>query len=439
MRNEQLFEHPLPHSPDAERAVLGAVLINPDLIAQARAMLTPADFYVRAHALVFAALTELDETGTEMGTVLVAERLRASGDLAAVGGKSFVSDLTYGVPFIRNVKHYADAILESSYQRELAKLGAAITSRAQDEPAPEVVEWAVERLFSAQARRTVGARHGVRDAAEMLDPQTARYRQFSRDVSDSISTGFPAIDSNLTGCGFARKRLTLIAARPSGGKTALALDIVANAAGAGHRALMFSLEMSGEMLLDRLVSVASAVPRCKIQAGIAKHDYQSLVSALPTVCDLPIMFDDSSRSIAEIRRVVKERARRAETRPDFVVVDYLQLVEVEGRRGTRNDEVGAVSRALKGLAMEFDVPVLALSQLSRDCERQDREPELRDLRDSGEVEQDADTVLLMFGDKPEEGMSYREITVKCAKQRDGKLFREKMPFNGELVTFRTAS
>jgi len=438
MHDKQL-EQPLPSSPESERAVLGSILLDNSVLAEAQRLLLPEDFYSLAHRHVFTAMLLLDADSIEITTVLLAERLRAAETLDAVGGYSFIAELMHGLPHSRSIARYADLIREYSRKRWLLRFGQSVSFKAFDaeERASEIVAWADDRLFSSRERWESGVSKGARSGNEMLDVQAARYRQFHRNISDAIPTGFAELDNNLTGRGLSRKRLTLLAARPSVGKTALALDIAANAAGAGHHVLFFSLEMSAEMMLDRLVSVASRVPRWHIQAGIADHAYKRIASALPDVCDLPITFDDSSRRITDIRRTVRERARRAETRPGLVIVDYLQLVEAEGKHGTRNDAVGSVSRALKGIAMEFDVPILVLAQLNREVARQGREPELHDLRDSGEVEQDADAVLFLFGDKPEEGATYREVTLKCGKQRDGKLFREQMQFNGELVTYRS--
>ncbi|MFL6210998.1 MAG: replicative DNA helicase [Pyrinomonadaceae bacterium] len=434
-----LLEQPLPHSADAERAILGAVILDNPLLAPVAALLTPEDFYVRAYRLVLVAMLTLADIGSAINPLLLGEELKRQEQLEQVGGVAFISELTYGLPRFANLAPYIKAVRDKSLLRVLLHFANHVTSSALEADAvgADILTWIDEHAQAARAEYLGDSRQGIRTAADMLPVLQTRYEQFLRHVSDAVPTGFSDLDANLTGQGLGRGRLIPLAARPSLGKTTLGLDIVANAAAMGRRVLCFSLEMATEHLMDRLVAVEADVPRWKIQAGMSERDYRMALAALPDLCRLPVAFDDYSRAVADVRRVVREHARHHETAPDLVFVDYLQLVAAEGRRATRNDEVGSVSRALKGLAMECNVPVLAACQLSRDCERHNREPELYDLRDSGETEQDADVVLLLFGDKAAEGQTFRNVTVKCAKQRDGKLFRVEMPFNGELITFRS--
>lgn len=436
--DDRLLERPLPHSSDAERAVLGSVMLNPALAAQAGLLLAPADFYLRAHQFVFRALLELAERGAEIDPLLLAEELRREGVLEQAGGMAFVSELTYGLPLSANIASYAHLIREHALSRQLIRVSNKIMTDALegDEEARVTLAHAEEMLT------TLSAAHADLDVcrplsiAERRDAQARRHELHFRGVSDAVATGFHELDARLTGGGLRPKQFVILAARPSVGKSSLALDIAANVAASDKSVLLFSLEMGAEQLIERLEAYTANIERWKIRPGIYESDYRRLTTALDEVSRLPVWVDDTSRTVSAIRRHARELSRRPETRPALIVVDYLQLVDSEQRRGSRNDDVGAVSRALKGLAMELEVPVLALSQLSRDCEKQGREPELSDLRDSGELEQDADTVLFLFGNKPEEGATFYERTLKCAKQREGGLFRVDLLFNGSLVTFR---
>lgn len=426
----------MPHDPQAEKAILGSILIDNGRLFEVKARLKTEAFYVPLHRRAWIAFCELSDEGREIDAITVAERMQRNGELRD-GERSEISALTSGIPRSLNLTSYVEIVRRKAQRRWLIRFGNEVSKRGleSDESEAALIQWADSRLELVRPRIEEQKR-GPAPISERLPAQAARFEKFYRGVSDCVGTGFQEIDSRLTGAGFGRKHFVIIAARPSIGKTSLALDFAANSAARGERALIFSLEMSAEMLMDRLVAVEAGVPRWKIQAGIRQFDYERITEALPAVCAKAITIDDSSFSLSEIRSHTREIMRRNPV--DLIIIDYLQLIDVE-RTGSRNDDVGEVSRALKLLAMEWNVPVIALSQLSRSCETQSREPELRDLRDSGEIEQNADTVFFLFGDKPEETVSFRDITIKCAKQREGPLFRTQIPFNCELVTFRALS
>jgi len=428
----------IPHDLQAERAILGSILMDNGKFLEAKSKLKADSFYGPLHRRVWAAASSLHEEGREADPITLCERMKEQNALRN-GEQQEIFSLITGIPYKVSITPYIEIVRRKAQRRWLIRFGGEIEKRVMegDESEAELIQWIDSRLELVRPRIEEQKR-GPAEVSERLETQTLRFEKFYRGVSDCVGTGFREIDSKLTGAGFGRKHLVILAARPSIGKTALALDFAANCASRGERALVFSLEMSAEMLIDRLVAVEAGVPRWKIQAGIRQFEYERISEALPSVCDKGIIIDDSSYSLAEIRRHTRE-IMRSQRPVDLIIVDYLQLIDVERKHGSRNDDVGEVSRALKLMAMEWNVPIIALSQLSRNCESQNREPELRDLRDSGEIEQNADTVFFLFGDKPEEQVSFRDITIKCAKQREGMLFRTQVPFNCELVTFRALS
>jgi replicative DNA helicase len=436
-RDEQL-EGPMPHSAETERAVLGAMMLDGRTALEAAARLTPADFYVGAHALAFRALREIAEGGEEPDPLTVGEALRRDGVLERVGGLTFLSQLTFGVPGGMGLAPYYRILRDKALKRQLVRAGNKITSEAaaDDDEARAVLSSASEMLSTLSADNSDQQPRKPLPLSERLKDQQRRHELMFRGVSDALPTGFDEIDAHLLGGGLQPKQFVILAARPSVGKTSLMLDIAANVSASGRRVLAFSLEMGAELLIDRLASFAAGVERWKIRPGIWQADYDRLRKGTAEVCSLPVYVDDSSRTISAIRRHVRDLCRRPETRPDLVLLDYIQLVDPELKGGSLNERIGAVSAFLKGMGMEHGFPVLALSQLSRDCEKQGREPELSDLRDSGTLEQDGDLILALFGDRPEEGARLYERTLKCLKQKDGPLFRERLIFNGPLVSFR---
>jgi replicative DNA helicase len=419
-------ERPLPNSAESERHLLGSIMGRPELIERARE-LKAEHFYVPSNAKIFTAILDLIEDGESIEPIAVKERVNhPSVPMSLLTG--MISDAVYGM---MGIDGDVARVLETSRQRWALQFGERVTAMAWDESAEETLEFAQAQID--QARKTV-RRTATRALAEMVDDQARRYRLWHKGISNAIPTGFPDIDDRLLGGGLVRSGLYLLAARPSMGKTSLALDIAANIAKEKHSVHIVSREMPAESLFDRLHAAYAGIERWKLRAGIYAKDYNRLLETLEGVASLPITLDNASLSVSDIRRELKTAERRQ--RPvSVVVIDYLQMLKGRGR--SRTEEVGSVSRDLKGLAMEFDIPVLALSQLSRDSSKQNREPELSDLRDSGELEQDADAAFFLFGDQPEEGSRMYSRWLKCAKQRDGALFRQELLFNGSLVTFRS--
>lgn len=423
----------LPNSPESEQAILGAILQEPHLLERVREELTPDRFYVRSNRLVYSALLAMREAGTAIDEFTLASELRNRNEYDLVGGMAGIAQLRLGVPCGFPKAHISE-VIRLARKRAVISFASRLLSRAEDraETEDELLAYATNWIDNARTKLPHTAK--VRALSDFIDTQAERYRKWHRGISDAIPTGFHEIDDHLQGAGLVPSGLYVLAANTSMGKSALMLDIAANVAGEGKTVYLVSREMPGESLFDRLHAAHAGIPRWKLRQGIYKSDYDKLIATLPQVTARPIIIDNLSTTVADVRANIRDQERK-HRRPELLIVDYLQLVDGVGR--SRNEEVGSVTRALKQLAMELHVPVIGLSQLSRENEKHKREPELFDLRDSGELEQDADAVFLLFGERPEEGSKIYPRTLKCAKQRDGELFRVEMTFNAELVTFRS--
>lgn len=436
-RREQFLERPLPSNTAAERMILGAILLDNALAAQLAEHLRPSDFYSPFHAAVAAVMLDLFERGERVDPILIGEELKRTGRLESYGGVAAIANLTYGLPHFNDILHYCNVVKEKARTRWLIKQANQLVSDllAEDTEAEKIALRFADVLHSAETRWRGGGLANISEFAELADTLAARYSAFFHNVSTAIPTGFAALDELLTGGGLERKRLIIVAARPSWGKSAFVADILWNAAAAGFRSLLVSLEMSKFQLADRAVSARSGVPRFALRPGISDRDLELAVQAVQELKHLPIAFCDNCFTLNALKQLFAVAQRSA--RPfDLIAVDYLQLVAHNTRKGSTSDDLGEISRTLKLLAQEYDVPVIAVSQLSRDCEKQKRKPMLSDLRSSGQLEQDADTVIFLYGDDNEKQESMRDVSLLCAKQRDGALFELQMPFDGLHITFR---
>lgn len=436
---EQAFERALPNNVEAEAAILGAILLDNTVVDSVKSAVSIEDLYSQSHRKIYSAMLLLSDEDQPIDPLSIARILKNEKALESVGGISFITNLTYGLPFSSNVSHYVKYVRECARRRWLIKLSANLTERAIDgeETDQEIIAYAISQLDKAKSSSVDHRQPATLE--QLADDQLLRYRHFFQGVSNALPTGFPEIDNNLMGGGLVPSGFYVLAAETSMGKTTLALDFGAKNAVRGKCVYVVSREMSREQLFDRLTAVEADVDRWKLRPGIWESDYRSVRDAVCRLAAHPIVLDDGSLTVTDIRGYLRERERRGQ-RVDLVVIDYLQLLQAEGKRKeSRNQEVGSISRSLKGLAMEFQVPVVALSQLTRNPLKESREPELRDLRDSGEIEQDADAVFFLFGERPLEGARIYSRKFKCAKQREGPLFRiEEMPFDARLITYRRA-
>ena len=437
---EQMIERPLPHSAESERAILGAIILDNGLVNQAIELLKSEDFYLRAHQLVFRAMISMSERGAEINPILLGEELRRDGALEQVGGIAVISELTYGLPHFTNIAHYAKMVRGKSMLRQLVKVANKITSEAlEEEDEPEVILDHAEQLIFALAdeRARQGFSHIKPVAEQILD----KVQELGgRNITlTGLTTGFTELDTMTSG--LQPSDLIIVAARPSMGKTSLCLTLAQNAAvAAGAVVGVFSLEMSKESLVMRMLCSEGRVDAHRFRAGfLSRDEWGRLAGALGTLAEARIFIDDTPGiSVLEMR--AKARRLAAEQKKlDLIIVDYLQLMSGSSRRAeSRQQEVSQISRELKGLAKELNVPLVALSQLSRAPEaRTDHRPQLSDLRESGSLEQDADVVAFIYREeqynKTEENEGLAEILI--SKQRNGPTGLVKLAFLKEFTRF----
>lgn len=437
---EQLLERPLPHSADAERAILGAILLDNSLVNQAIELLRPDDFYVRAHQHVFRAMINLSERGSEINPILLGEELRREGVLEQVGGVAFISELTYGLPHFTNVAAYAKVVKDKSILRQLVKVANKVTSEAleEEDEAAVILDHAEQMIFALADERT---RQGFSHIKPVADHLLEKVQEMAgRPVMlTGLTSGFNDLDQKTSG--LQPSDLIIIAARPSMGKTAFCLNVAQNAAiKAGAVVGIFSLEMSKESLVMRMLSSEARVDAHRFRTGyLSRDEWARLAGALGTLADAKIFVDDTPGiSVLEMRAKARRLAAE-QKRLDLIVVDYLQLMSGGARRTeSRQQEVSQISRELKGLAKELNVPLIALSQLSRAAEtRTDHRPQLSDLRESGAIEQDADVVGFIYREEyynsTDENSNKAEIII--AKQRNGPTGTVELAFIKEFTRF----
>jgi replicative DNA helicase len=419
------IERPLPHNLEAERSILGAILLDNYALNAAVEKLRADDFFLPQHRQIFERMIHLGETQQAIDSVTLMEDLSRGGKLEAAGGVAYLSQLADGLPRVTNVEHYERIVKEKSVLRSLAFSAAAIQEQAlaAGEDADIILDRAESTIFQLAEDRVraglIGVKELVRDNYERLEKIFSEGRRIT-----GLTTGYAGLDNETAG--LQPSELIILAARPSMGKTALALNIAENVAVRQRQAVaIFSLEMSKESLLMRLLASEARVDAHKFRTGhMNRDDWGKVTTSLASLGEAPLWIDDSASSTvlemgAKARRLKRDRGL------SLVIVDYLQLVvpSNSGRGTNRQEEVSSMSRALKGLAKELKVPIMVLSQLTRAPEREDRKPQLADLRESGAIEQDADVVLFINRpnfyktDLPEEDRAKAELII--AKQRNG--------------------
>ena len=431
-----------PQNIEAEIAVLGALMIDENAIVKIADFLMPDDFYRSAHRLIFEAMLRLYEKQEPIDVLNVTNVLKEQKKLENIGGQTYLAELVGSVASSSNIVSYAKVVRKKATLRRLIEAAAEIgeLGQSEDEDVEKILDKAEQKLFA------VSQKHSRQDFVlirDILGEAFERIENIHKDGSllRGIPTGFRGLD-NILG-GLQRSDLIVLAARPSLGKTTLALDILRHISVREKiPAAMFSLEMSKDQLVDRLLSSQAEVDLWKLRTGKLEdegeyNDFQRLGEAFGVLSDAPIFIDDSgTANIMEMRTL----ARRLQMEHDIklIVVDYLQLME--GRRASegRVQEIAEISRSLKGLARELNIPVLALSQLSRAVEaRSPQIPKLSDLRESGSIEQDADVVLFIYREDREKKESERKniADILVSKHRNGPLGRVPLYFNERIVKF----
>ncbi len=428
----------LPHNADAERTVLGAILVDNQAFNSAAEVLTRDDFYRDAHRRIFEGMATLAEKSEPIDLVTLKNELTRSQSLEAAGGVAYLAGLVEGVPRLENVLPWSRIIREASVLRNLIHASSRIAQEATDaqDTADAILDRAEQAIFAIAERKIRAGLVPVKDFIKTTFEAIEKL-SLSKDAITGVPTGF--IDLDRMTSGFQKGDLIILAARPSMGKTSLALNIARNAAQAtAEPVAIFSLEMSKEQLVKRLIFAEARIESGLVTRGqLRDSDWGKLTTAWADLHKLPLFIDDAS-FLTPLELRAKCRRLKAEHGLGLIVVDYLQLMGSGGRVENRQQEISAITRSLKGLAKELEVPVLALSQLSRAPEaRTDRRPQLSDLRESGAIEQDADVVMFIYRDsvyKPtEENRGSAELIV--AKQRNGPTDTINLVFLREFTRF----
>ncbi len=432
-----------PQNSEAEASLLGALLIDSDAIVKIADSVNPDDFYDPRHRRIYEAIKQLYEHHDAIDVLTLTDRLKNNGHLESVGGASYLTELTNFVPTASHVEQYADIVAQKALRRRLIAASKDISGLGYDESKQlrELIEEAETRLFEV-SQQHIG--QNVISLEAILAESFDRLDDLHKDKQKirGIPTGFKDVDEKLAG--FQRSDLVILAARPSMGKTALALNFAHNVAvQASQPVLIFSLEMSKEQLVDRLLSMESGVDAWALRTGnLTDADFEKIGHAMGTLSEAPIFIDDSPGiTVSDLRTKAR---REAHQRPlGLIIVDYLQLMSGGHRFGgdsNRVQEISEISRGLKGIARELNVPVLALSQLSRSVEsRSPQIPQLADLRESGSIEQDADVVAFIYREEyynPEtDRKKMTDIFIK--KHRNGPTGALELYFDNDKQRFRS--
>ncbi|MDQ6841751.1 MAG: replicative DNA helicase [Actinomycetota bacterium] len=432
-----------PHNLEAEKSVLGAVLLDDrhlyGLLVEEH--LRPEHFYREQHGAVFAAMLALHENDRKIDHLTVAETLRQHGKLEEVGGTAIIDDLAGWVPAAGNARDYGRIVRDNAQLRSLLSTAYDIQARVlgREGPAQELVEHA-ERMVLEVAHDD--RQKKFRPIAEILDQETDKLHRLSVAKTPLTGTpsGFKDLDE-LTG-GFQPGNLVVIAARPSMGKSALVTNMAENAVLEGHAVALFSLEMSESELAQRFVASQARIHGEELRKGrVPETRWQKILAACQRLSDAPLWVDDSSDTgVLEVRAKARRLHHQVPGGLGLIIIDYLQLMRHEGRVENRVEQVSQVSRGLKGLARELDVPVIALSQLSRAVEQRggEKKPILSDLRESGAIEQDADLVMFIYREEyylKEESERPGEADLIIAKHRNGPVGDVVLTFQKEYPKF----
>jgi replicative DNA helicase len=442
MAETALADRTLPHNLEAERSVLGAILLHNDAFNLTAEVIDAGDFFRDAHRRIFDKMVKLSERSHAIDLVTLKDELGRSGELEQVGGPAYIAALVDGVPRSTNVEHYARIIKEKATLRSLIFSANRIISQAYEaeEEADVIVDQAEHAIFAIADNKVKDGFVPLRDLAHgSLD--TIEKLHARKELVTGVPTGFTDLDEMTSG--LQPSDLVIVAARPSMGKTSLVMNIAQHVGTKTDMTVgVFSLEMSKEQLFLRMLTSEARIDAHRLRGGfLGERDWGRLAQAIGTLSESKIFLDDTA-SVGVLEMRAKCRRLAAEHGLHLVIVDYIQLMQGRGRFENRTLELGAISRSLKGLAKELNVPIVVLSQLSRATEsRADHRPQLSDLRESGALEQDADVVMFiyredLYADKsapPSESAGVAEIII--GKQRNGPTGIVKLAFLREYTRF----
>lgn len=428
-----------PHDLEAEQAVLGALMLRPVAIHDIIDLLVPDMFYARKHNIIFKTILELTDKNEPVDVLSIANRLKEKKSLDQIGGNAYLNELMGNVPSTVNVRHYGDIVYKKFILRSLIDASEQIATLAYEQnemDVADIIDSAEKNIFRiTQSINTKNAFVSIKQSLVETWEQIEYLQEHKGEVR-GVPTGFPDLDKLLAG--LQKSDLIILAARPSVGKTTFALDIARNVALSGVPVGIFSLEMSANQLVQRMLSAESRVDAWSIRTGhgLSTEHFTALQEAASRLQKAPIYIDDQAgNSIVKMRSVA--RRLKSEHGLGLIVVDYLQLMTTSKNHDSMVNQVTEISRSLKGLARELDVPVLALSQLSRAVEARGGKPRLSDLRDSGSIEQDADLVMFIHREDRYREQAERDnmAEILVEKHRNGAVGKVDLMFDGKTTSF----
>jgi replicative DNA helicase len=437
MKNQMANLRVPPHSLESEQAVLGALMLRPAAIHEIVDLLVPEMFYAKKNAIIFRNIIDLSLKNEPIDVLSIANALKEKKHLADIGGNSYLNELMSNVPSTVNIRHYADIVYKKFILRSLIDSSESIATLAYEEndmAVEEILDTAEKSIFKVSSSMNmknafVSIKQSLMDTVEQIE-----YLREHKDEVRGVPTGFADLDNLLAG--LQKSDLIILAARPSMGKTTFALDIVRNVALSGTPVGIFSLEMSAQQLVQRMLSAESRVDAWSIRTGhgLSNQHFTTLQEAASRLQKAPIYIDDQAgNSIVKMRSVA--RRLKSEHGLGLIVIDYLQLMQTSKNYDNMVNQVTEISRSLKQLARELEVPVLALAQLSRAVETRGGKPRLSDLRDSGSIEQDADVVMFIHREDryKDEKDSITDILIE--KHRNGAVGSIQLLFDGKTTSF----
>jgi len=428
-----------PQSLEAEESVLGGILLDNTAMDRAVEFVSPDDFYRETHRKIMRAMLELNQRGEPIDLVTLSDALKGHGTLQDIGGATYLAELAEKVPTAANVAYYARIVRQKAVLRSLIQTATEIATAGYESAGDvdQFLDQAEHKIFEISERKVRPHFFKIRDI--MVDSMKAIEQLYERkELVTGVPTGFVDLD-RLT-AGLQPSDLIIVAGRPSMGKTAFALNVAQNAAITAQLGVaIFSLEMSKEQLVLRMLCSEARVDQSKVRAGFAaERDFPKLALAASRLADSPIYIDDTpALSVLELRAKARRLKREREANLGLIIVDYLQLMRGLGDADNREQEISGISRSLKALAKELNVPVVALSQLNRQVEtRADKRPVMADLRESGAIEQDADVIAFLY--RPivyDKNAEERDAEVIVAKQRNGPIDNVRLTFMPEYTRF----
>ncbi len=432
-----------PQNIEAEQSVLGALMIDKNAIIKVADLISEEDFYKDKHGKIYKTMFYLYEHHEPIDLLSLSNRLKETNDLKKVGEHSYLASLANSVPTAANIVHYAKIVAKKSILRRLIDNSSQIIANAynETEEIDKILDEAEQKIFAVSQKHI---RQDFTPVKPILEEAFNRIDELHKNKGKlrGVPTGFKDLDNILAG--LQKSNLIILGARPSVGKSSLALDLARHAAVKEKISVgVFSLEMSKEEVIDRLICAEANVDLWKLRTGNLSSsgdndDFSRIGHAMGELSEAPIYIDDTaSLNVMEMRTMA--RRLQAERGLDFIIIDYLQLMEGRGNINNRVQEVSEISRSLKGLARELNIPVLALSQLSRGIESRgsgDQKPRLSDLRESGSIEQDADVVLFIYRESKDSPENKNIAGVTVAKHRNGPVGEVKLFFNQQYTSFR---